>query len=112
MAQQGLLSYKCHSTISRPLVSLHFSIAVLGRLYSAMWPGPSVTAKGSQLQTLVDCSKGPEEAIAQIKPTGNLLVSRSTDLYIIITWELGEWQSLSPTPRRHESGPAFNKVPR
>lgn len=76
--------------------------------------GPSVTAKGSQLQTCVDCSKGPEEAIAQIKPTGNLLsVSTPLDFYIIITWgEAVEWQSLSPTPERHESGPAFNKGPR
>ena len=68
-----------------------------------MWPGPSVTAKGSPLQTLADCSKGPEEATAQIKPL---------DFYIIITWELGRMAESQPYPRRHESGPAFNKVPR
>ena len=72
---------------------------MLGRLYSAMWPGLSVTAKDSQLQTLVYCSKGPEEAIAQIKPIGNLL---SVLLYWVSTsaspGSLVEWQSLSPTP--------------
>lgn len=73
---QGAVSYKHCSAISRPLVSLHYSITELGwlgQLSPATWPGPSVAAKGSLPQTLVLCSKRREESLVQLMPIGSLL---------------------------------------
>lgn len=96
--------------------TLQYNITEPGWLCLAVWPEPSVIAKGAQLQTLVFCSKGPRRSPCLNNANRKLAKSLAPqsvvhwqNFCLTITGKLVREAESQPQPRPHESEPDFDK---